>query len=585
MAESQQLTYDQLVEEYNKQHLLIYTQQALIHQLEKNLVTANSQVEKFHDQMRNAKHILDGQEEVISQLDKEITHLEGLVEKYKKPEPLNLNWTEEDDVRDSFQPSWTFMKPYNKILASLDELYPSLWYNIRMGFQAERQRWRELYEVERKLQVTEVVEETQQEESTPRNVDAQPLSTHEVETHSTHQSQEEMSTQSSQIVGTEEMINMIDDLVDNTATTPHILQITLSSDELSDTSIDQDDDPKATDSTTSDEELIADDTTSDDESVVSHAGQLRSSPIQQDIDDTSSQLPSIDPTNNIPSDLPHSSYVQSDSDNQRETSKTPQERVSSSPVGQKENVTRRRSTSSEADSFNTDDLLPGFPSFPYRDVPHFVLDDNLFRSKYSSSRRPSPYAKASTTRNSRYQSTNRTQTKPRHSTVRRHPSPQPFESNRPQHPKSSNPHSCRESPSPKLPTSPRPNRTQHDDSFQSQPSQRSRSPRNSPRSSHPPQHQHPPHHKKSAHGSRSSSGIPSLLNITVERPAEVSPHLEEWLRRNSRPGCWNCGDYGHRFAECPIPKSKDQKFCHCCGDSIPRKGRCRNCYLTTKMKY
>lgn len=43
----------------------------------------------------------------------------------------------------------------------------------------------------------------------------------------------------------------------------------------------------------------------------------------------------------------------------------------------------------------------------------------------------------------------------------------------------------------------------------------------------------------------------------------------------SRPGCWNCGSLGHRYSECPNPRTEG--FCFRCGTAGTTLRDCRNC--------
>lgn len=88
MADSQ-LSYEQLVSEYNRQHLLIFTQNAYIQQLEEKVAVAENREETLHKDIRKAKQILEDQEEVIRQLDVEINQLLNKIEQYQEPEPIN----------------------------------------------------------------------------------------------------------------------------------------------------------------------------------------------------------------------------------------------------------------------------------------------------------------------------------------------------------------------------------------------------------------------------------------------------------------------------------------------------------------
>lgn len=181
MEESPQLTYEQLVSDYNRQHLILYAQNARIEQLKKNLAAAESKVETLQKNMRSAKHILEDQEEVIRQLDVEVNELLSKIEGYQQPEDIKKDWAEEDDIRDFHQPSWTFMKPYAKILANINTQYPGLWYATTLGFQAERQRIRNLLEVEGRSRVEENFEEAQRNEEVSVDVNTQPPSVSEGE--------------------------------------------------------------------------------------------------------------------------------------------------------------------------------------------------------------------------------------------------------------------------------------------------------------------------------------------------------------------------------------------------------------------
>lgn len=124
-------------------------------------------------------------------------------------------------------------------------------------------------------------------------------------------------------------------------------------------------------------------------------------------DSTNPQLLSVDPNSNVqethplnylPSDPPNSPYFQSEYNSQPGKSNDPhQEHISSTeatippmvesssqtpenslPLSNPNHPDENTTSLTLHSSDDTDSLLSGFPRFPYRDVPHFVLDDNLF---------------------------------------------------------------------------------------------------------------------------------------------------------------------------------------------------------------
>lgn len=411
---------------------------------------------------------------------------------------------------------------------------------------------------------------------------------------------------------------MIDAFVDSTMTAPAILQITISSDELSDedeTSTVQNQDLEAR---TSDQELMMDGAMLDEENMVSYGNLINSSPLNQGENDPDSEESQVDSgtqtqetplVENRPSDPPELTTPRADTadksrlpdtqlrehdttknaadppimESSNKASKTPLPQASPSPRAK-----NAVSSTSDDDSDDTISVLSGFPHHRYRDVPHFIVDDRLkfHKRRRSHPRRSPPYLqpkKVHRPRSTSHQSTRKSSSIARGSSKRRSESPKEFISNRSCQFESAKPPSYQNSTSQKSSIPSLSNRSRHDQSFKSQSTQRSRSPRYSSRRSSPRPNHRSSQHPNTSQRPTSSSRIPSLLNMSIDRPAHVSQEVVKWLRHTSRSGCWNCNERGHQFSDCPHPKSEDRKFCHRCGDLIPKRSRCRNCFLTDNL--
>lgn len=72
-----------------------------------------------------------------------------------------------------------------------------------------------------------------------------------------------------------------------------------------------------------------------------------------------------------------------------------------------------------------------------------------------------------------------------------------------------------------------------------------------------------------------SHSIPSLLSLKLPIPKGVSEETVKFLRQQSRPGCWNCGNVNHRYPECHMPALR--LFCYRCGKPNFTVDQCPEC--------
>ena len=66
---------------------------------------------------------------------------------------------------------------------------------------------------------------------------------------------------------------------------------------------------------------------------------------------------------------------------------------------------------------------------------------------------------------------------------------------------------------------------------------------------------------RSSQPPRSPTKIPVLRKLDVPKPQNVDLRTLNFLQTTARFGCWNCGEAGHLFAQCPRTKTV---FCYSC---------------------
>lgn len=105
---------------------------------------------------------------------------------------------------------------------------------------------------------------------------------------------------------------------------------------------------------------------------------------------------------------------------------------------------------------------------------------------------------------------------------------------------------------------------------------------NSPRSDSDKENGHHVQKRYRPNESKDNETIPSLLNSKVSAPANLKSSTLNWLKADSRLGCWNCKAIDHFYDNCD--QIKFNIFCFGCGLPNYRIDQCPNCSDAHKRK-